>query len=53
MIKGVYLSLPSVVGRKGVERILHLEYSYTEVLKLIDSSKKLLNTYESCQDCGK
>ena len=53
MIKGVYLSLPSVVGRKGVERILHLEYSYTEVLKLIDSSKKLLDTYESCQDCGK
>ena len=51
MIQKVYLSLPSVVGRKGVERILHLNYSYSEVLKLIESSKKLLETYENCSNC--
>ena len=53
MIQNVYLSLPSVVGRNGVERILHLEYSYSEVLKLIESSRKLLETYGSCSECGK
>lgn len=53
MIQNVYLSLPSVVSRKGVERILRLEYSYSEVLKLIESSKKLLDSYESCSECGK
>jgi L-lactate dehydrogenase len=52
MVKNVYLSLPSVVGRNGVERILHLDYSYREVLKLIESSKKLLETYEDCSDCS-
>ena len=53
MIQNVYLSLPSVVGRNGVERILHLEYSYSEVLKLIESSRKLLEIYGSCSECGK
>ena len=52
MIKDVYLSLPSVVGRSGVERILHLDYSYSEVLRLIESSKKLIDTYSSCIDCS-
>lgn len=53
MIDGVYLSLPAIVGSKGVESILHLEYSYPEVLKLIESSKKLKSTYESCSECNK
>lgn len=53
MIKDVYLSLPAVIGRNGVERILHLEYSYSEVLKVIESSKTLLSTYKSCSNCGK
>ena len=52
MIQNVYLSLPSVVGRKGVERILHLNYSYSEVLKLIESSKKLHETYGTCSNCA-
>jgi L-lactate dehydrogenase len=53
MVNDVYLSLPAVVGSKGVERILHLEYSYSEVLKLIESSKKLLETLSSCTECNK
>lgn len=52
MIQNVYLSLPSVVGRNGVERILHLNYSYSEVLKLIESSKKLHETYGTCSNCA-
>ena len=52
MIQNVYLSLPSVVGRNGVERILHLNYSYAEVLKLIESSKKLHETYGTCSNCA-
>lgn len=51
MIKDIYLSLPAILGNKGVERILHLEYSYNEVLKLIDSANKLKETYNSCVDC--
>lgn len=48
MIEDVYLSLPTVLGSQGVERILHLDYSYEEVLKLIESSKTLKNIYFDC-----
>lgn len=44
-IDGVYISLPCVVGNKGVIERLHLEYSYDEVLKLIQSANTLKTTY--------
>ncbi len=46
-IKGVYISLPSIVGSNGVIQTLDLEYSYDEVLKLIKSADILKETYKS------
>lgn len=51
MIDDCYLSVPTILGNGGVERILHLDYSYEEVLKLIDSAKTLTNTYKDCINC--
>ena len=48
MIDDVYLSVPTILGSNGVERILHLDYSYEEVLKLIESAKTLSKTYKDC-----
>lgn len=45
-IKDVYLSLPAIVGSKGVVKTLHPEYSYDEVLNLIDSYKTLKKEYK-------
>lgn len=45
-LDGVYLSLPAVLGSKGVERLLTLNYSYDEVIKLIASGKKLKSLYK-------
>lgn len=45
-IDDVYLSLPSIVGNKGVIKILSLNYSYDEVLKLIESAKTLKKQYK-------
>ena len=48
MINDVYLSVPTILGSNGVEKILHPEYSYEEVLKLLDSAKTLSKTYKDC-----
>ena len=48
MIDDVYLSVPTILGSKGVEKILHPEYSYEEVLKLLESAKTLSKTYKEC-----
>lgn len=48
-IKDVYISLPCVVGRAGVTSLLHLNYSYEEVLKLIKSAKTLKKTYKDLE----
>ena len=45
-INDVYLSLPAIVGNKGVIKILSLNYSYDEVLKLIESAKTLRKQYK-------
>jgi L-lactate dehydrogenase len=43
-ISGVYLSLPTVLHRGGVERVIHLELSAGEEEKLQDSARVLLET---------
>ncbi len=48
-ISGVYLSLPCVVGRGGVERIVELPLSDVERQGLMKSAAILLQTYESLQ----
>lgn len=48
-VKGVYLSLPCVLGSSGIKKILHIEYSYDEVLKLIESSKTLKAQYKELE----
>lgn len=50
-IKDVYLSLPTILGSKGSQDIIRLDYSYDEVLKLIDSANTLKKMYEECIDC--
>lgn len=40
-ISDVYLSLPCIVGQKGIERIIYPNYSDDEVSKLIDSANIL------------
>ena len=45
-IDDVYLSLPAIIGNKGVIKILSLNYSYDEVLKLIESAKTLKKQYK-------
>lgn len=44
-IKDIYLSFPCVVGRKGIERRLEVNYSLDEGIKLIASAQKLKETY--------
>ena len=45
-INGVYLSLPTIVGSSGVEKILDLEYSPEETDKLVESANKLKSLYK-------
>lgn len=45
-ISDVYISLPCVVGRSGIEKRLKVNYSLDEGLKLIESAKKLKNTFK-------
>jgi L-lactate dehydrogenase len=46
-ISGVYLSLPCVVGREGIERIVELPLSDGEKRGLLDSAAILKKTYEA------
>lgn len=45
-ISDIYISLPCVVGRKGIERRLQVQYSLSEGVKLIESAQKLKASYE-------
>ena len=45
-IDEVYLSLPAIIGNDGVIKRLSLNYSYEEVLKLIESAKTLKKQYK-------
>lgn len=47
-IKDVYLSLPTILGSKGSQDIIRLDYSSDEVLKLIDSANTLKKMYLEC-----
>ena len=44
-IKDVYISLPCVVSRSGIERRLDVNYSLEESVKLIESAQKLKETF--------
>ena len=44
-IEDVYISLPCVVGRKGIEKRLQVNYSLDEGVKLIESAKKLKDSF--------
>jgi L-lactate dehydrogenase len=44
-IKDVYISLPCVVGRSGIEKRLQVSYSLDEGVHLIESAKKLSDSY--------
>jgi len=44
-IEDVYISLPCVVGRKGIEKSLQVNYSLDEGVKLIESAKKLKDSF--------
>jgi L-lactate dehydrogenase len=46
-IAGVYLSLPCVVGRRGIERIVELSLSDDEKRGLTEAAASLKETYES------
>jgi len=45
-IEDVYISLPCVVGRKGIEKRLQVSYSLDEGVKLIESAKKLKDSFQ-------
>jgi L-lactate dehydrogenase len=45
-IKDVYLSLPCIVGRKGIKRVLYPNYSELEIEKLIKSADILKSQIE-------
>lgn len=45
-VKDVYLSLPCIVGKNGVQKILHPNYSPYEVEKLVESSNILRSQIE-------
>jgi L-lactate dehydrogenase len=49
-IAGVYLSLPCVVGRKGVEKIVELPLSEQERKGLLKSAAILNTTYETLKE---
>ncbi len=44
-IKDIYLSLPVIVNSKGIIKIIHPNYEYEEVLKLIESANTLKKTF--------
>lgn len=44
-IEDVYISLPCVVGREGIEKRLQVSYSLEEGVKLIESAKKLKDSF--------
>lgn len=46
-IEGVALSLPSIINRQGIQRVLHPPLNDEEVIKLRESSAKLRQTIES------
>ncbi len=48
-INDIYLSFPCVVGRKGLEKRLEVNYSLEEGLKLIESAHKLKESYSSIE----
>lgn len=52
-ISGVYLSLPCIVGRDGIERVVELPLSYQEKQGLLSSAALLKETYESLKIGGK
>lgn len=45
-VDNIYLSLPAILGSKGVVKVHHLNYSYEEVLKVIESAKILKDQYK-------
>lgn len=45
-IKDVYISLPCVVGRAGIEKRLQVNYSLDEGVKLIESAQKLKKSFD-------
>lgn len=45
-IKDVYISLPCVVSRNGIEKRLDVNYSLEEGVKLIESAQKLKRTFD-------
>jgi len=45
-IKDVYISLPCVVGRSGIEKRLQVSFSLDEGVHLIESAKKLKDSFE-------
>jgi L-lactate dehydrogenase len=51
-IEGVYLSLPCVVGRRGVERIIELPLSQSEREGLHASAAVLNRTFKSLREAG-
>ena len=44
-IQNVYISLPCVIGSDGIVKILELDYSETEKLKIIASADKLKQSF--------
>lgn len=47
LVEDVYFSLPCVVGGKGVDRVLDLNYSSDEVMKIINSGNVIKKQIES------
>jgi L-lactate dehydrogenase len=45
-IKDVYISLPCVVGREGIEKRLQVSYALDEGVRLIESAKKLKDSFD-------
>src|SRR5574344_358110 len=45
-IKDVYISLPCVVGREGIEKRLQVSYALDEGVRLIESAKKLKESFD-------
>lgn len=52
-IEDVYISLPCVVGREGIEKRLQVCYSLEEGVKLIESAKKLKDSFNELKIWGK
>ncbi len=52
-ISGVFMNLPSVIGRDGVEEIIQLKVSEAEKADLTASSEVLKGTYQTLEENGK